>query len=121
MSRSYQHGYVGRTRELAEFDRARSRQLSRVPGFEQLAYLPETEMVVWSFPNDRKLTHLPQLLNLEFLASYLPATLTSLGLGDSREIETIATEVLHYLPERSCMIRYRLTIETPVDRGVLHA
>lgn len=95
----------------AEFDRARSIPLSRVPGLEPLAYLRETEMVLWSFPNDRKLTHLPQLLNLEFLASYLPATLTLTDLGGSREIEAIATEVLHYLPERSCMIRYRLTMK----------
>ena len=96
---------------MAEFDRARSRQLSRVPRLQSLTYLPETEMVVWSFPNDRKLTHLPQLLNLEFLAAHLPSKLALLGLDDSSEIETITTEVLHYLPERSCMVRYRLAVK----------
>ncbi|TKB62550.1 MAG: aminoglycoside phosphotransferase family protein [Nitrospira sp.] len=94
---------------MAEFDRAKSIQLFRVPRLQSLAYLPETEMVVWSFPNDRKLTHLPQLLNLEFLAAHLSSKLALIGLDGSNEIETITTEVLHYLPERSCMIRYRLT------------
>ena len=40
----------------------------------------ETEMVLWSFPNDRKLTHLPELLNLEFLAAHLPSKLALLGV-----------------------------------------
>ena len=94
---------------LKELHEAKRRKLSPTPGLVPLAHLPGTEMVVWVFPNDRKLTHLPQLLNLEFLASHLPAKLASLELDASNDIDAISAEVLHYLPERSCMIRYRLT------------
>ena len=96
---------------LEEFNRARTRELSPAPGLQPVAYLPETEMVLWSFPNDRKLTHLPQLLNLKFLAAHLPKKLLSLELDESDEIGAIETEILHYLPERSCMIRYRLAMK----------
>lgn len=94
---------------LRELGEANRRELFSTPGLVPLAHLPATDMVVWVFPNDRKLTHLPQLLNHEFLASYLPAMLASAGLDNFAVLDTITAEVLHYLPERSCMIRYRLT------------
>jgi thiamine kinase-like enzyme len=96
---------------LEEVNRARSQPLYLTPGLQPLAYLPETEMVVWSFPNDRKLTHLPKLLDVEYLASHLPKKFEKLGVDESSEITGIRTELLHYLPERSCMIRYHLTVK----------
>ncbi len=106
---------------LAEFHRAGSRQLVRTPGVRALAYLPEIEMVIWSFPNDRKLSQLPKLLDVEFLRTYLPEELRALGVGESHEIATITPEILHYLPERSCMIRYRLSLKnrSTGDNGAL--
>ena len=67
----------------AEFHRARSRQLVRTPGVRALAYIPEIEMVIWSFPNDRKLSHLPKLLDVERLKTCLPEKLRALGVGES--------------------------------------
>ena len=106
---------------LAEFHRASSRQLVHTPGVRALAYIPEIEMVVWSFPNDRKLSHLPKLLDVEHLKTCLPEKLRALGAGESHEIDTITPEILHYLPERSCMIRYRLSLKdrSTGDNGAL--
>jgi thiamine kinase-like enzyme len=95
----------------AEFLRAGSRQLVRTPGLQALAYLPETEMVLWSFPNDRKLLHLQKLLDVELLRLRLPGLLRELGVAESNEISAIKPELLHYLPERSCMIRYHLSLK----------
>ena len=95
----------------AEFHRARSRQLVRTPGVRALAYIPEIEMVIWSFPNDRKLSHLPKLLDVERLKTCLPEKLRALGVGESHDIAAIIPEILHYLPERSCMIRYHLSLK----------
>ena len=96
---------------MVEFNRAGSMQLFRASGVQALIYMPETEMVLWSFPNDRKLTHLPELLNIEFLRSHLPRHLRALDGDESSELATITTEILHYLPERSCMIRYHLLLK----------
>jgi|CXWL01.1.fsa_nt_gi aminoglycoside phosphotransferase (APT) family kinase protein len=95
----------------AEFQRARSQHLVHTPGLQALAYLPEAEMIVWSFPNDRKLSHLPKLLDVEFLKPHLSAQLRTLSIGESHEITAITPKVLHYLPERSCMIRYDLSLQ----------
>lgn len=97
---------------LPEFHQANRRKLSLTPGLEPLGYLPETEMVVWTFPNDRKLTSLPQLLDAQYLTAYLPPRLEALGLDHTCTITAIDTNILHYLPERSCMIRYHLTIQS---------
>lgn len=96
---------------LEEVNRARSQPLYLTPGLKPLAYLPAAGMVVWSFPNDRKLSHLPQLLDVEFLASHLPPKLGKLGVDESSEIADVRTELLHYLPERSCMMRYHVTVK----------
>lgn len=100
------------TKGLLEFHQANQRKLSLTPGLEPVGYLPETEMVVWTFPNDRRLTALPQLLDAEYLIAYLSPKLDAMGLDHTCTITAIETDILHYLPERSCMIRYHLTIES---------
>jgi hypothetical protein len=73
-------------------------------------YLTELEMLVWVFPLDRKMTHLAKIMDLNFLKSYLAGKLPLLDCDRHCRIEEVETEVMQYLPERSCMIRYRLTI-----------
>jgi aminoglycoside phosphotransferase (APT) family kinase protein len=96
---------------LPEFHQANRRKLSLTPGLEPLGYLPETEMVVWTFPNDRKLTSLPQLLDAQYLTAHLAPKLEAMGLDHSCKITAIDPTILHYLPERSCMIRYHVAIQ----------
>lgn len=95
---------------FSEFERASRKDLVTLKGVRPIVYLPEVEMVVWSFPNDRKLTHLPQMLDLPFLYDLLPRRLASLG-HPSKRLSQIKAEIIHYLPERSCMIRYELELE----------
>lgn len=100
------------TKGLPEFHQANQRKLSLTPGLEPVGYLPETEMVVWTFPNDRKLTALPRLVNAEYLIAHLSPKLHAMGLDHTCTITAIETDILHYLPERSCMIRYHLTMQS---------
>ena len=78
-------------------------------------YLPEVNMMLWSFPHDRGLPHLPKLLNTEYLGNYFKKNLPDLNLTESECIDFIQTRIMHYLPEKSCMIRYLLTV---VERGI---
>ena len=96
---------------FSEFERASRKERFTLEGVRPIVYLPEVEMVVWSFPNDRKLTHLPEMLDLSFLYDLLPRRLTSLGLHQSKCLRQIKADIIHYLPERSCMIRYELELE----------
>jgi thiamine kinase-like enzyme len=66
--------------------------------------LPELEAVVWAFPNERKLTGLPVLLDTEALRGrYLPE-LFSDGISE------MESEPVHYVPERSCTVRVNVSL-----------
>ncbi len=72
-----------------------------------LRFLPKPAMLLWAFPYDRKLSQLPTLLNLNLIQKKL----SQLGICSPALDQSITCQVLHYLPERSCMIRYKL--QTP--------
>lgn len=96
---------------LFEWEQAKSSNLFPIEGIFPLVYLPDLEILVWSFPNDRKLSHLPQMLDPLFLHDLFPQRLISLDLRKSKRLLKIETHIVHYLPERSCMIRYDLAVE----------
>ena len=75
-----------------------------------VSYLPEANMMLWSFPYDRSLPHLPKLLNTKKLSAYFKESWPNLNLLVSECIASIQTKIMHYLPEQSCMIRYTLAI-----------
>ncbi|MBS1212298.1 MAG: hypothetical protein H6R26_914 [Proteobacteria bacterium] len=100
------------------------RELERRPVLDQgaLRFLHEPAMLLWTFPHDRKLIHLPRLLDAALLPLLLRPSLKVLGVEPARQIGSVASEVLHYLPERSCMIRYRVQCQnefTGSDNSVL--
>jgi Phosphotransferase enzyme family len=81
----------------------------------QVVYVPELEMMAWAFPQDRKLVNLAQILDVDFLKNYLDEMLPLLGCESSARIYDVQADVLQYLPERSCMIRYSLVVKNPVN------
>ena len=89
-----------------EFERERARRPELDEG--ALRFLHEPAMLLWTFPHDRKLVHLPRLLDAASLPLLLTPSLKVLGVEPAHRIRSVASEVLHYLPERSCMIRYRV-------------
>lgn len=85
----------------SEFERERAKR----PELEEggLMILHQPAMLIWAFPFDRKLLHLPKLLDHQALKIRIQAADLA-----GQPIQSIESEVLHYLAERSCMIRYRL-------------
>jgi aminoglycoside phosphotransferase (APT) family kinase protein len=95
----------------AEFARERARRPDLDEG--ALLCLEEPAMLLWVFPHDRKLTHLHHLLDARTLGDRLAPALAALGLSYNPSQLQVASKVLHYLPERSCMIRYRIEGAVP--------
>ncbi|OAI08720.1 hypothetical protein A1332_06455 [Methylomonas methanica] len=87
-----------------EFELARSKRPELAAG--ALTLLHEPAMLIWAFPYDRKLIHLPGLLDAEAIKYRLGEPDLA---GDDRVL-AVESEVLHYLPERSCMICYRVLL-----------
>ncbi|WP_445369656.1 phosphotransferase family protein [Methylomonas sp. BW4-1] len=94
---------TGRLCSPAEVNREFERELAKRPDLAKgaLMLIQHPAMLVWAFPYDRKLRHLPTLLDHAAVAVRLQAA-DLLGTP----VEGLHSEVLHYLAERSCMIRY---------------
>lgn len=90
----------------SEFQRERARRPDLIDG--ALGFLHEPAMLLWRFPHDRKLVYLPRLLDAAALRTLLAPKVTAMGVDPAHSILSESSEVLHYLPERSCMIRYRV-------------
>lgn len=106
-------------RGLSEFETSQNAQGNLPSGIPSVSFIPEVDMLLWAFPHDRKLTHLPKLLDTENLAAYFKSHLTDLELSPSEHIFSIQTKLMHYLPECSCMIRYTLMIADKLSAGEL--
>ncbi len=96
---------------LSVFKRAREKALFKPKYLPPILYFPHLEMVIWAFPNDRKLIHLPKMHDLSFLREYLPRQLNRIDVQTPNRVREIQVQVIHYLPERSCMMRYTLDLE----------
>lgn len=144
-----------------EFELTRSKRPDLAAG--ALTVLRDPAMLVWAFPYDRKLVHLPALLDSESIKSRIGAPdltgddcvqlltrslnivrpelvegrstsgfdkpvlspaegLSPNGIPITNRAGLIAeSEVLHYLAERSCMIRYRVSLAGADQPRLLYA
>jgi aminoglycoside phosphotransferase (APT) family kinase protein len=84
-------------------------------GIPLVSFIPEVNMLLRAFPHDRKLPHLPKLLDTENLGTYFMAYLAGHKLSSSEYVVAVAIKLMHYLPECSCMLRYTLTIANKVN------
>ncbi len=91
---------------LSRFVKAQ-KQFLLAPKFgSALTHISDLEMVVWAFPNDRKLTGLPDLTNLDRLSTeILPS-----AFGDGYEIKSLRSEIVHYVAEHTCTIKVNLEL-----------
>jgi len=70
-----------------------------------IVHIPALDMVVWAFPNERKLASLPHLIDDGWLrACVLPVLVAGLHGPDWR-LTACAHEVVHYVPEHTCTVR----------------
>ncbi|WP_415878458.1 phosphotransferase [Methylomonas sp. TEB] len=109
---------TGRLCSPAEVNHEFERELAKRPDLAKgaLMLIQHPAMLVWAFPYDRKLRHLPTLLDHAAVAVRLQAA-DLLGTP----VEGLQSEVLHYLAERSCMIRYRLHTGESAQPRLLYA
>lgn len=94
----------------AHFVKARTQSLV-VPQFgHPLFYLPGLEMVVWVFPNDRKLGALPKLMDQTCLQQEVLPEMVAANFGDQWQITELAQQLVHYVPEHTCTSRVQLQL-----------
>jgi hypothetical protein len=90
---------------VSRYARAARLPLEDTSPFAPLLHLPALDMIVWSFPNERKLTSLPRLVDGSWLrACVFPVLVARLHGHDWRLIDG-EHELVHYVPEHTCSVR----------------
>ncbi|MDC4206936.1 MAG: aminoglycoside phosphotransferase family protein (plasmid) [Candidatus Manganitrophus sp.] len=102
-----------RDRSRIEFQKIKG--VSSIPsGCEEgIMHLPELDMIVWVFPNDPVLLHLPECIHPEAVKRHLPYDRLPAGLDGAADIVDISSEVIHYRPEARCTTRCRVRWGSP--------
>lgn len=95
----------GRSHE--EFYKACRRTLCPTPLGVPLAHLADLGMVVWTFPNDPVLSHLPAVADPDKVKNHLPYDSLPPNFGVNAHSQ-VKVEIINYRPELRCAARYRL-------------
>lgn len=90
---------------------ARTSTARRVPtaAGPAVLHLPGHDMVVWLFPNDRKLHGLDALTDSAMLRDVLLPEVLVGRWGSGWRLTEVAPRVVHFVPEHTCTIRLELT------------
>jgi len=103
------HGKAYRTTQTRRrFAEAKARHRFEPAFGEAVAHLADLDLVVWAFPNDPKLLHLPEVIDPRAVKRHLPYDRLPAGLDAAEHIYEVDVEVVRYKPEVRCITRYRL-------------
>jgi hypothetical protein len=75
---------------------------------EAVVQLGDLDVVVWAFPNDPKLPHLPEVMDPGRVRRHLPYAALPAGFDSADQITDIDIDIVRYKPEVRCTTRYRL-------------
>ncbi|MFO0697822.1 MAG: aminoglycoside phosphotransferase family protein [Nitrospira sp.] len=94
-------------------DKANARPLVQPRFGPPLIHLSDLEMVLWSFPNDRKIHNLPSALETAHSTpAFFPDWLVS-HLGIEWDIGTTTSHIMHYVGEHTCTVRTSVELVQP--------
>ena len=92
-------------RSLPQWEKASTRALVQPRFGKPLIYLPEVEMVLWSFPNDRKMHTLPASSHAAFSTSNIPPSWILAHVGTGWQVADTKSRVMHYVGEHTCTVQ----------------
>jgi hypothetical protein len=95
----------------SRFIKAQSSHLACPKFGRPLMHLPALDMVVWAFPNDRKLDGLPIIVDQDCLKDELLPEVVTARLGRDWQIIDMTHDIVHYVPEHTCTVRVHLLVQ----------
>jgi aminoglycoside phosphotransferase len=90
------------------------------PSFgDAVAQIRHLDAVVWAFPNDPKLPHLPEVTDPARVRRHLPYAALPAGFDSAQQIRGVEIDVVRYKPEVRCTTRYTLLGSGSADSRAL--
>ncbi len=94
----------------SRYEKAKKDALVKPKVGAALWHEPKLEMVVWAFPNDRKLQHATKLMDDNFLQEELLPQMIAAHFGQGWTITHLEHDLVHYAAEHTCTVRVNLTL-----------
>jgi aminoglycoside phosphotransferase (APT) family kinase protein len=94
----------------ARFNKAVSEATIATPYFAPVTLIAPLNMVIWTFPNDRKLTALPLLADAARLRREVLPEVVQARWGDGWRITDLHHTVSNYFPEHTCCVSVTLML-----------
>lgn len=92
-------------RSLPQWEKASTQALVQPRFGKPLIHLPEIEMVLWSFPNDRKIHTLPASSHAALSTSSIPPNWVLAHVGTGWQVADTKSRVMHYVGEHTCTVQ----------------
>jgi Phosphotransferase enzyme family len=99
----------------ARYEKASSEESITSLVFPPVTLIRPLNMVVWAFPNERKLKTLPLLADPERLRDNLMPDVVQSRWGEGWEIANCSSAISNYFPEHSCCVNVTLTLRHPAS------
>lgn len=90
--------------------RAADQCLERAPLGPPLHLIEPLDMVLWAFPNERKLRGLGAVLDDARLAAEVLPDVIAAGWGASWQVERFRRDIVHYVPEHALTVRLQVLL-----------
>lgn len=101
---------------LSHFEKAAAGPLHQVRCGRPLEHLPELEMVIRLFPNDRKLRGLARIADAEQLRAVVVPELVARSAEPGLRLAGLSHKIIHYVAEHACTVRIEAELVSP-DSG----
>lgn len=92
-------------RSLPQWEKASTQALVQPRFGKPLIHLPEVEMILWSFPNDRKIHTLPASSHAALSTSSIPPNWVLAHVGTGWQVADTKSRVMHYVGEHTCTVQ----------------
>lgn len=90
---------------LTRFAKAQCTSLATPECGDPVFHLPDLDTIVWAFPNDRKLSGLPALVDRERIAREVIPAFQPRQSFYPDSIQELSLAVVQYVPEHGCTVR----------------
>ncbi len=95
---------------MERYDKALGEATIATPHFAPVTFIRSLNMVVWAFPNERKLNALALLMDATQLREKLLPEVVRERWGEGWEIVDLSHTISNYFPEHSCCVRVTLAL-----------
>lgn len=93
-----------------QYESARQRHQLHTEPVPSLHYFSELGIVLWAFPNDPKMKHLPRIVEPNALRALLDEHWSELRLPRDCRLLRVETDISKYAPQDRCTCKHALTL-----------